>query len=51
MHSLYEDEEAVPIHLLSDLDTQPVTAEEVKKKTMKDPVLRRERASIAWLAG
>ena len=39
MHSLYGDEEAVPIHLLNDLDTQPVTAEEVKKETMKDPVL------------
>ena len=46
MHSLYEDEEAVPFHLLSDLDTQPVTAEEVKKETRKDPVLRRVREHL-----
>ena len=47
MHSLYEDEEAVSIHLLSDLDTQPVTAEEVKKETRKDPVLRRVREHLS----
>ena len=46
MHSLYQDEEAVPIHLLNDLDTQPVTAEEVKKEAMKDPVLWRVRQHL-----
>ena len=46
MNNLDETQEPVSIHLLSELDTQPVTAEEVKRETSKDPVLSRVREYI-----
>ena len=47
MYNLQLDlEEDTPIHLPEDLDTQPVTADEVKRGTTEDPILSRVREHL-----